>query len=150
MKKITIAVLLLALAGCQTSDQEIRADIAGKAQQDLDFAGLQYTVANGVVNFIGRCSSAKSFAKVQQTIENIHVIKAVHYKVLIAPVTLDTLTQVKLQTDSILAQYPQVSARVDTNIITLKGPVNSAQQKKLIQEVQKRNHGRVIDSLTIQ
>src|SRR4051812_13480533 len=100
MKKITIAFIALVLAGCQTSDQEIRADIAGKAQQDLNFAGLQYTVANGVVNFTGSCPSTQAFAKIRQTVKNIHVIKAVNYNVHISPVIIDSITRVKLQTDS--------------------------------------------------
>src|SRR4051812_37893966 len=86
MKKTLIALVLLALAGCQTSDEEIRADIAGKAQQDLNFTGLHYTVKNGIVDFYGRCPSDKAFAKIRQTIKNIHVIKAVHYRVSVAPV----------------------------------------------------------------
>ena len=47
MKKTIIAVMLTALFGCKASDEEIRADIAGKAQADLNFAGLNYTVQNG-------------------------------------------------------------------------------------------------------
>jgi hypothetical protein len=149
MKRIAIGIIFLVLAGCQTSDKEIRADIAGKAQQDLNFSGLRYTVTNGIVNFTGRCPSKSAFTKIKQTIENIHVIKAVHYNVRIAPVMLDTLTLVKLQADSILAKYSQVSALINTNGIILKGPISSNQQKQLINELKKCRHSKIIDSLTI-
>lgn len=139
----------MAIAGCQTSDQEIRADIAGKAQQDLNLAGLEYTVANGTVNFTGRCPSSQAFAKVKQTIENIHVIKAVHYNVHIGPLTLDSLTRVKLQADSVLAKYPKVVATVNTSGINLRGPVTATERDKLVHELQMYRHGRIIDSLTI-
>src|SRR3954466_5058236 len=108
MKKILIALVVLALAGCQASDEEIRADIAAKAEQDLNFSGLDYTVRAGVVDFRGRVPSEKAFAKIRQTISNIHVIKAVHYNVSIVPVVLDTLMLIKLQADSLLAKYPEV------------------------------------------
>jgi hypothetical protein len=149
MKKIGIALIVLALASCQASDQEIRADIAGKAQQDLNFSNLDYTVQAGVVNFQGRCPSEKALAKIKQTIANIHVIKAVHYQVTIAPVVLDTLTLVKLQADSLLAQYPAVTAQVYPAGITLKGNVTAVERAKLLQAFRRPHIGTVIDSLNV-
>jgi hypothetical protein len=149
MKKILIALVALALAGCQTSDQEIRADIAVKAEQDLNFSGLNYTVRAGVVHFIGRCPSDKAFAKIQQTIANIHVIKAVHYNISIAPVVLDTLTPVKLQADSLLAQYPQVIGRVSSAGVTLKGDVTATEKAKLLQAFRRPHMGMITDSLSV-
>lgn len=140
---------MLALAGCQTSDQEIRADIAIKAQQDLNFAGLHYTVSNGIANFTGNCPSEKAFKKIQQTIKNIHVLKAVNYNVNIAPVKLDTLTPIKLQVDSLLAQYPQVIAKVDTASITLKGTITALNKAKLIKALSLTHYSAVNDSLTV-
>jgi hypothetical protein len=149
MKKIVIALVVLALAGCQTSDQEIRADIAGKAQQDLNFLGLNYTVRAGVVDFIGHCPSEKAFAKIKQAIANIHVIKAVRYDVTIAPVVLDTLTLVKLQADSLLSKYPEVTATVYPTGLTLKGEVPVLEKAKLLQAFHRPHMGLVKDSLTL-
>lgn len=129
MKKVALALIVLAFAACQTSDTEIRADIACKAQQDLNFAGLQYTVQNGVVDFTGQCPSQKALTKIRQTIENIHVIKTVRYHVGISPILLDTLTPLKLQVDSLLAQYPMVTAEVDFQGTTLKGKITAADDK---------------------
>ena len=149
MKNVLIALLLLALAGCQTPDREIRADIASKAQEDLNFSGLSYTVKAGVVEFNGRCPSDKALAKIKQKISNIHVIKAVHYHVKIGQVVLDTLTPVRLQTDSLLAQYPQTVALVDTAGMVIKGPVTAQQRTQLISALHKQYNGKIVDSLTV-
>src|ERR1700712_3307568 len=149
MKKISIVLIVLTLAACQVSDQEIRADIAGKAQQDLNFSGLTYTVEAGVVDFRGRVPSEKAYAKIRQTIANIHVIKSVHYQVMIAPVVLDTLTLVKLQADSLLAKYPKVTAEVHPAGVTLKGSISGTEKVKLLQAFRRPHIGAVTDSLTV-
>jgi hypothetical protein len=150
MKNLPIALgLMFALAGCRVSDQEIRADIAGKAQQDLNFVGLKYTVRDGVVNFTGHCPSQMAFTKVSETVKNIHIIKAVNYRVTIAPVQLDTLTTIKLKTDSVLAQFPQATANIEPSGITLKGEVTASERTKLTETVRLLNIGIMTDSLTI-
>jgi hypothetical protein len=149
MKKTLIALIALALMGCQTSDEEIHADIAGKVQQDLNFSGLNYTVQAGVVDFRGRCPSEKAFTKIRQTISNIHVIKAVNYHVLITPVVLDTLTLVKLQADSLLAQYPRVTADVYPTGLTLKGEVTAQEKAKLLKAFRLPHVSAVKDSMNV-
>ncbi|MGY3215071.1 BON domain-containing protein [Mucilaginibacter sp. HD30] len=149
MKKIIIAVIVFALAGCQTSDEEIRADIAGKARKDLNFAGLYYTVQNGKVSFRGSCPSQKAFDMVKQTISNINVIKSVNYKVSIAPVSLDALTPLKLHADSVLAKYPQVVAEVSDAGITLRGAVTAAQRSRFISDARLKLPGHVMDSVYV-
>jgi osmotically-inducible protein OsmY len=150
MKKIIVALITaVALAGCQTSDEEIRADIATKARKDLSFAGLQYTVQNGAVSFNGSVPSQKAFNQIKQAIRNIHVIKSVNYKVGIAPLMLDTLTQVKMQVDSILAKYPQVIAEVRPAGITLRGSVTAAQRSGLISDSRRKLPGNVRDSVFV-
>jgi hypothetical protein len=132
MKRILTALTFLALAGCQTPDAEIRADIAGKAQQDMNFAGLHYVVKNGVVDFTGSCSSEKALAKIKQLIENIHVIKSVSYHVSIQPVVLGRATYMKLEADSILAQYPEVTEEASAGGIILKGQVTAQEKTKVM------------------
>jgi hypothetical protein len=149
MKKTLIALTVLALAGCQASDQEIRTDIAGQAQQDLNFSGLEYTVRAGVVNFRGRCPSERAFTLIKQTIANIHVIKAVHYEVTIAPVLLDTLTVIKLQADSLLAKYPLVTAKINPRSVTLKGDVTASERVKLLEAFRRPHIGALTDSLSV-
>lgn len=148
MKQILIALTLLAFTGCTTSDKEIKADIAGKAQQDMNFSGLSYTVKNGIVNFTGRCPSEKAFSKIKQTVKNIHVIKGVNYRVSIAPVLLDTLTPVKLQVDSVLGSYPQVTAMVTPIYVTLKGSITATAKTKLIKSLNTLHLNSIKDSLT--
>lgn len=149
MKKITVGLLLLILSGCQASDQEIKADIASKAQQDLNFAGLDYTVNNGAVNFSGRCPSQKAFDDVRQAVKNIHIIKSVNYKVVIAPVVLDTLTPVKLQADSLIAQYPKIKAQVSVEGIVLKGTASVNEKLSLFKSFMKMHLGPLKDSVNL-
>ncbi|WP_457127395.1 BON domain-containing protein [Mucilaginibacter sp. HD30] len=149
MKKIIIGVIAVVLAGCRPSDEEVRADIASKARKDLSFAGLDYTVQNGVVNFTGRCPSQKAFNQVKQAIRNVHIIKSVSYDVKIAPVTLDSLTQVKLQVDSILARYPQVVSEVEQGGVTLRGYVTAAKRASLISDARLQIPGNVKDSVVV-
>jgi hypothetical protein len=149
MKKLIIALMLFALAGCQASDEEIRADIAGKARKDLNFAGLDYTVKNGAVSFTGRCASQKALNAVKQNIRNIHVIKAVNYNVGIGPVVIDSLKLIKFQVDSILSKYPQVTANVQPDGITLKGMITVSKRASLIKEVGSHTPENVKDSLNI-
>jgi len=150
MKRTLIALIMLAMAGCQTSDEEIRADIASKAQQDLNFSGLSYTVKNGVVDFYGNCPSVKALAKIQQTIKNIHVIKEANYRVGIAPVTLDDVTPLKLQVDSILGGYPLVSAKLDSTGAVLKGEVKAAAKPMLFSALRKLPLKSIRDSLKVE
>jgi hypothetical protein len=146
MRKIALTLVLAALAGCNTSDEEIRADIASKARQNLEFAGLQYTVKNATANFTGSCPSKTAFEKIKKTIKNIHVIKAAIYNIKLKPVTIDELMPLKQTTDSILAQYPQVIADVRKDSVTLKGSISAKAKLKLLQTLTQQNLGFVIDS----
>lgn len=147
MRKILIALTMILLAGCQTSDEEIRADIAGKAQEDLNFAGLKYTVKNGVVDFYGRCPSERVLEKIKWTVKNIHVIKAANYKVEVAPVIMDALTPVRLQVDSVLGGYPLVVATVDSTGAVLRGELKAEKRTGLIQALRKLPLKSIKDSL---
>jgi hypothetical protein len=149
MKNILAILTLLVLAGCQASDHEIYADIAGKAQQDLNFAGLCYTVNHGNISFTGRCPSEKGLAEVKQKVKSIKVINVAYYHVVIAPVTLDTLTPLKLMADSILAQYPQVMAAIGPTGIILKGSIDMKEKSKLMNTLAISRIEPVKDSLTI-
>lgn len=150
MKKMTIGLILMILAGCRTSDEEIRADIASKAQKDLNFAGLQYTVDHGQVAFTGICPSENALEKVKQAIDNIHVTKGVTYQVTIAPVVLNALTPFKLETDSLLAEYPQVVARVDSAELVLKGSIISGAKNRLFKDLRSKYYGTITDSLSVE
>lgn len=147
---IYMLILMMAFCGCKTPDKDIHADIAGKAKEDLNFAGLQYTVDNGVVNVTGNCPSLDAFKKVKQKMSNIHVVKAVNYNVTIAPVVMDMSTPVKSKVDSILSNYPQVMAVVNPSEVTLKGKTTLQKKYKLITELAVNNIAFVKDSLDIQ
>lgn len=148
-RNIFIISLIILFAGCKASDHEIRADIAGKAKQDLNFSGLSYSVQNGVVNVTGRCPSDKAFADVQQTLKGIHVIKAIHYKVSILPVVLNEWTPTRLKVDSLLAKYPGVAIQTDPDGLTLKGSLSLKAKSQLISELNKQHLPIPKDSLVI-
>jgi osmotically-inducible protein OsmY len=130
---------MLLTAGCdqRTTDREIKADITSKAKDDINFAGVQFTVENGKVTLLGICPTPKSRELVKQKLSTIHVISSVEDRLLISPVTIGHSYTVKQQVDSILATYPTVIAVVSDNSVALMGSVENKELNKLLQSVAK-------------
>jgi hypothetical protein len=148
MKKLIISAMIFAAVGCKVPDEEIRADIAGKARDNMNFAGLSYIVRNGVIDVSGSCPSKKAYDNVHNLLKTINVARALRFNVNIAPVVLDTLTPTKLKVDSVLSAYPRVVAFVSPNGILLSGDVKDTDQRqKLLTELNKQVSLPVSDSL---
>lgn len=125
-----IAAGILLATSC-TNDQEIKADIAQKAKNDLNFAGVNYTVQNKIVTLTGNCPSVKARQKVWQTVKDINVISGIVNRVQIAPVILNEDLTLKEAADSVLADYPGVTATVKNGRIALAGMVDQEAGKQL-------------------
>jgi osmotically-inducible protein OsmY len=139
--KAALSSLFLAvtiLTGC-TTDKDIKAQITGMAKTDVNFAGVEYTVAEKVVTLTGNCPSPKAKAAVETTLKSIKLLKGINNQIQISPVTLDTSFAVKLAVDSVLADYPTVSADVTNSNITLKGKVKKAERVPLLTGIKKLN-----------
>jgi hypothetical protein len=127
------------MQGCsqQARDEAIKADITIKAKDDVNFAGVQFTVRNGMVKLLGNCPTPKSRALVKQKLSTIHVIDSVEDHLTVAPVTIGLTFALKQQADSVLAKYPTVMATVSDTSIILLGDIESSALQKLLPQMKK-------------
>ncbi|HKG08453.1 MAG TPA: BON domain-containing protein [Pedobacter sp.] len=135
----TILVIYLATTGCnqQMRDQEIKADITTKAKEDINFAGVQFTVQNGIVTLLGSAPTLKSREMLKQKVSSIHVIDSIDDRLQIAPVSIGANFTLKQQIDSVLVSYPMVIAAVSDNSAALIGSVSRKKRSKLLEQVGK-------------
>ncbi|MVN92801.1 BON domain-containing protein [Mucilaginibacter aquatilis] len=126
-----MAAVALSLTAC-TTDSNIKADIAVKAQTEVAFMGVNYAVKDKVVTLTGVCPSYKSKQIVLQTVKSIHVIKGVNESIAIGPVTLTNDLPMKQSVDSVLSRYPQVWASVINGKVSLKGAATKEDLNKLL------------------
>lgn len=136
---IGISWAILTLAGCdqRTEDQSIKADITVKAKEDVNFAGVKYTVDQGVVNLFGSCATPKSKALVLQKLRSIHVIDSIADHLQIAPVQLGPSFSLRQEVDSVLSKYPSVTATVSGTSVVLIGKLKKQDLQKLRPSVEK-------------
>ncbi|QPH40178.1 BON domain-containing protein [Pedobacter endophyticus] len=136
--KLYLAIALLSItAACSPykRDQQIKADLVLKAKEDASFAGVQFTVYNRNVTLWGICPTEKSRMMVKQKLSTIHLIKKIDDKMMIGPVELNTNYILKQQLDSVLAEYPRATGKIDTNSIELNGVVKQQYLAKLLESV---------------
>jgi len=145
--KILLLGVTAIIAGC-TTDKDIKADLAQKAKNDVNFAGVSYTVENKVVTLSGICSSVKAGQKVLQTVKDIHVIKGIIDRVQISPVTLNEDFSLQQAADSMLAVYPQVQATVKNHSILLSGKATKKDIDSLTAAAKRLNAVQVATKLT--
>jgi osmotically-inducible protein OsmY len=145
-----LSFLVLPMVSCnqQARDQEIKADVTVKAKEDVNFAGVQFTVENGRVTLSGSCPTVKSRAMLRQKLKTIHVIDSVDDRLQIAPVTIGSSFAVKQQVDSVLASYPTVTATVSDNAVALLGSISKKELGKLLESVGKVYANPATDRLT--
>jgi hypothetical protein len=139
--------LIIAATGCKTSDNEIKGDVATKAKADINFAGVKYTVKNGVVLLTGNCPSIESKKTVVKQIKNIKVVKGVVDRINIAPVVLDNNLVLKSSVDSVLQTYPSVQADVTQTGVILNGTAPKKDVDKLMSAITKLDPGRVQNNI---
>ena len=141
MKNVKIIALgcIGALLSCSQGfrDQEIKADITTKAKDDINFAGVYFVVEKGVVTLTGTCPAVKSKGLVLQKLSSIHTIARVDDHLKIAPLLIDSNIILKQEVDSVLAAYPQVSAAVTGNFVTLRGRIEPVKVNTMLQSISK-------------
>ena len=126
-------VLLLAtlLQSCSPADTTIKADLATKAKQDKDFAGVRFTVDKGIVTLSGECATEKSKNTVESTVKGVYGVKDVKNNIIIAPVVIGTDQQLKQGVDSLLRDYPGIEAITKDSVVYLQGKLADEQVIKL-------------------
>lgn len=121
-------------------DKEIKSDITLKAKDDINFAGVYYTVENRNVTLWGNCPTEKSRNLVKQKLSTIHVIKGVNDRILIAPVTVGSNFTMKRQVDSVLAEYPGLSTVISGTALKVVGKVDKKYLQKLHTSLRDQNN----------
>ena len=132
-----LAFCLLLGCGQAAKDQSIKADLTVKAKEDVNFAGVHFSVEKGIVTLTGSCPTGKSIEMVKQKIKSIHVIDSIVDHLVIAPVTLGPSFNIKQQVDSVLAKYPAVIASVSDTAVVLTGKVKETERNKMVAAVGK-------------
>lgn len=76
IKQLVVAVFACLAAfvfvSCQNSDTDIKGDLATKAEQDKNFAGVGFTVENGIVNLTGECATDKARSTAESTVKGVY------------------------------------------------------------------------------
>lgn len=132
---IMIAYLLVLSCSSEKRDQQIKADLVSKAKEDINFAGVLFTVSNAKVDLWGSCPTEHSRTLVRKKIGTIHVIKALNDQIKINVVKLDHNLDLKLKADSVSAKYPGVAATVADSVVTLVGKVAPDKLNTLITSI---------------
>lgn len=125
--------------GQQVTDRHIKADITSKAKEDVNFVGVRFIVEDGKVTLWGNCPTPDSRAAVRRKLRTIHVIKSIDDHLLIRPVLIGSSFAKKLQVDSILANYPVVTAELSGDIVMLAGELKQKELEKLLASFEEAN-----------
>jgi hypothetical protein len=113
-------------------DNDIKADIATKASSEIGFAGVDYTVSEGVVNLNGYCPTIKEKTKVEETVKDIAGVKKVINNIELGPVLLNSDRTLKMAADSAIKNYAMARVTVSDSIITVKGNVSQKDVQKIL------------------
>ncbi|RYD75869.1 MAG: hypothetical protein EOP55_12585 [Sphingobacteriales bacterium] len=141
-QSLLLALTIFMMAtGCNSyqRDQQIKADITMKAKEDVNFAGLHFTVNERKLTIWGNCPTTKSKLAVLQKLKSIHVIKTIDEHIMICPVLISDNFSLKQQTDSILAKHPQAWADLKGNTITVYGRLKAQTVSDVFNAIQEQN-----------
>jgi len=130
-------------------DKDIKADITTKAEKEISFAGVNYTVLNGEVNLTGICSSQKAKDKVKSTVKKIAGVSAVNNAITIGPVVINSDPLLKQSVDSVLKKYSQATAQLNNNNVILTGQVAKEEGHKIVEALQKLPVNSIDNRLTV-
>ena len=118
------AILINGVISCSSNkDITIKADLATKAKEEKDFAGVRFTVENGTVTLNGECATEKSRSTVESTAKGLYAVKDVVNNITIGPVVIGTDQLLKQSVDSVLQQYPAMEAVTKDSVVNLQGKI---------------------------
>ncbi|MDB5208658.1 MAG: transport-associated protein [Flavisolibacter sp.] len=146
---IGLALLVMSCSR-QTKDSDIKADITTKAKTEIGFAGVEYTVQNGVVNLAGLCPSTKEKDKIEATVRKIAGVKNVVNATRIGPVVIDENFSLKQSVDSVLKPYNMATAQVSNGRVIVTGRVEQKKLQSITEAFRELNAGQIDNQLTVQ
>ena len=129
--------LLITACSSYERDKQIKADLTIKAKEDVNFAGLNFTVEDRHVNIWGICPTQRAKKEVIRKLSTIHVIKGIHAQLIVAPLKIDTNFALKQQMDSLLAGHPGLWSELTGLSIIIKGKAKEKQLPQLLNSIHK-------------
>lgn len=147
---LRFVICALSIISCNSyeRDRQIKADLTMKAKEDVNFAGVNFTVRNRNVKIWGYCPTYKSRMAIIQKLGTIHVIKNIDNQVVIRPLTIGQDFDLKQLADSLLAIHPESWAVITDRNIILKGNIKEKQLPKLLQAIHQRIPERILINQT--
>ena len=146
---LILTALLFSNCSRQKMDNDIKADIATKASSEIGFAGVDYTVSDGVVNLNGNCPTIKEKTKVEETVRNIAGVKKVINNIELGSVVLNSDRTLKLAADSAIKNYALAQTTVTDSTITVKGGVSQKEVQKILTSLDSLHAKGVNNELTV-
>jgi hypothetical protein len=154
MNKIALAGIMFAWLGtsCKQEqiDKDIKKQLALKAKTEIHYAGLYYTVAEGVLTLSGKSPTEKAKQAALKEIEGLAGVKQVIDQIQVAPVVIGTDYTLKYTVDSVLTEYPLALAEVQDSVITLRGQVKGKQLQNLLTGIDDLHPKQVHNLLLVQ
>ncbi len=149
---VLMCLLLLLCTSCNQAneDKNIKADLFAKAQNEVNFAAVNFTVEDGVVTLTGKCASEKSKGQVEQTVKSVNIVKGIINQIVVAPVELNADLPLKQAVDSVLKNYPLAKADVNGNTILLEGKAGKKDVDKLLLGLNKLHPGKIENQLKVE
>jgi len=132
---ILVCTLLMVSCNSYEKDKQIKADLTIKAKEDINFAGVNFTVKNRDVKIWGNCPTYKSKMAILQKLGTIHVINHIDDQLAIGQLYLGQDHDLKLLADSLLAKHPESWAVITDQNVILKGNVKEKQLPKLLEAI---------------
>jgi osmotically-inducible protein OsmY len=146
---IIVGLASFMFSNCQNGDADIKGDLATKAEQEKNFAGVRFTVENGIVILTGECPTEKVRGEVESKVKGIYGVKKVINSIQIAPVVIGTDYDLKHSVDSVLKKYAGAQALVKDSIVVLEGTVKSNESEKLTTAISSLKPKRIENNLLV-
>ncbi|HYH14439.1 MAG TPA: BON domain-containing protein [Flavisolibacter sp.] len=141
MKSYTYGLFTLCITGTlscspQMKDRAIKEHIAVKAKEDINFAGVNYTVEKGTVSLSGYAPTLQARQQVESDVKGIAGVKDIKSSLAIGPVVIDQDFPLKQSIDSVLMKYNKVQAQVENGRVVLLGQASQEETNKLMKVIQ--------------
>lgn len=137
---ISIMICLLGffqLQSCKgkNKDADINSAIQAKTQTDASFAGVNATVADGVVTLTGQCNDDNCKTNAENAVKDIDGVKKVVNNITVVPVAIAPDNSLNSGVERIIARYGGVQADVNDGVITLRGQLKRDSLQQLMMDL---------------
>lgn len=119
----------------KNKDADINAAIQSKTQTDANLAGVNATVADGVVTLTGQCADENCKTNAESAVKDIDGVKKVVNNITVAPVTINPDQELTSGVQRITARYEGVEGEVNDGVITLRGQLKRDSLQQLMMDL---------------